>query len=87
MHNSKSDKIYNFALIQTATKGSLQTFAHAMTAVLSWHVQKFVALFMIKDIQSKLQETVMNMNCEWKIIGDMAFRSRLQISQAGRQRF
>ena len=32
-----------FALIQIVSNWSLQNFAHATTAVLSWHVQKFVA--------------------------------------------
>ena len=33
-----------FALIQIIIDQSLQNFAHATTAVLLWHVQKFVAV-------------------------------------------
>ena len=33
-----------FALIPILTKWSLQNFAHVTTAVLSWHVQKFVVI-------------------------------------------
>ena len=33
------------ALIRILMKWSLQNFAHATTAQLSWHVQKFVAIW------------------------------------------
>ena len=35
---------FNSALIQVVTKWSLWNFANGMTAVLSWHVQNFVAI-------------------------------------------
>ena len=34
-----------FTLISISIQWSLQTFVHGTTAVLSWHVQKFVALW------------------------------------------
>ena len=37
--------LFHFALIQILTKWSLQNFAHGLTAVLSWHVSNFVAIW------------------------------------------
>ena len=36
---------FRFALISILMQWSLQNFAHDTTAVLSWHVQKFVAIW------------------------------------------
>ena len=37
---------FHFALNSVLRKGSLQNFAHATTAVLSWHVLKFVVIWL-----------------------------------------
>ena len=36
---------FRFTLISSLMEWSLQNFVHGMTAVLSWHVQKFIAIW------------------------------------------
>ena len=42
--NSNSMEIFRLVVFQILTEWSLRSFAHATTAELSWHVQKFVVI-------------------------------------------
>ena len=56
------------AIIQYLGIRSLQSFAHATTTVLSWHMQKFIV---IASAQSRLKQDNISIDFAWKIISEM----------------
>ena len=68
---------FHLALISIIIRWSLQNFVHGMTAVLSWHVHKFVA---IKSTATELQPYEISFEFElwWKIVSEMGPRTILR---------
>ena len=56
---------FHFALIQIIMKWSLQNFAHGTTAVLSWHMQHFVAIG-FPAIELQLNKIYIEFELWWK---------------------
>ena len=46
-------------------------FAHATTAQLSWHVQKFCSHYHVENLDTRLTKFVSNLNLKWKYVSDM----------------
>ena len=66
---------FHSALIQVFHKWLLWNFAHSTTAVLSWHVQKFVAIWYITTEWNYTQTNFpSNLNYNGKIVGEMGPR-------------
>ena len=61
----------NFDIIQYLTKQLLQIYAHVTTAVLSWHMQNFVAMI-LSQLGWEQNEILYYLKCECKIISEMA---------------
>ena len=61
---------FHFALIQVVRKWMLWNFAHDMTALLTWHVQNFVTIYVIKALCSK-NNFPLNLNDNGKIVCEM----------------
>ena len=63
-----------FCFHPNSNKWSVQNFAHGMTAQLSCHVQKFVAIKLLW-IELQQKKALWNLNCTWKIAGEMDLSS------------
>ena len=63
-----------FVPIQILIEWLLKNIAHDMTAMLSWHVQKFIAIWWQILIHSKMKFPL-NLNCDAKIFSEMVART------------
>ena len=71
---------FPLALIQILIKWSPQNFAHAMTAVLSWHVQKFVVIWW-SEIVHQWHQFFSKFESSAKIVSEMGPWPGFSISQ------
>ena len=70
----KFDKKIMFVTIQILIEWLLKKIAHDMTAMLSWHVQKCIAIWWQNLNHSKMKFPL-NLNCNAKIVSEMGPRT------------